>query len=284
MKPLKIVDLNNNPIPIKMKRILYFIPSVLLIACSGEAETTEKTTNTTSADTVAEEIVIPEYSEELLEMFAKSQSNDSTLEELDSNYIAALDIEAEESFLSADEVNMLKATLLNNRNTGGNSYQIDDFMRFDSLKQAGKYEEYRNSLDIGMMARADAAAVQLVTIDDSTDIFLWLIDYSTYEACPYAAGTTIYGSLFVNREFRNTALLGDESGGGDPPVWGRTLITAVISSEEIKIYELQEWGDEEYNEEDESYTDITTKEEYQHVLKIVDGYLVETESDYSSSY
>ncbi len=128
-----------------------------------------------------------------------------------------------------------------------------------------------------MMARSEASAVQLISLDDSTDLFLWLVDYSSYEACPYSAGKSIYGSLFVNKEFRNTALIGDESGGGDPPVWGSTIITSEISSEVIKLLEVQEFGDE-----DENYEEVISRDEYHHLLKIQDGYLVETETDYKN--
>jgi hypothetical protein len=134
------------------------------------------------------------------------------------------------------------------------------------------------------MARTEASAMQLVNLNDSADLFLWVLDYSSYEACPYYSGTTIYGSLFVNRKFKNTAAIGDISGGGDPPVWGGTLITSNIRENRIEIRELQEFGDEMYDEETEEYEILETRDEYHHILEIVDGYLKETETDYESDF
>lgn len=266
-----------------MKNLFYFISAFVLLSCSGE---TENTTEQNSAekevvlknDTTIQEVVPLYYSDTLKTMFGKAQHSDFTLEELDSLFIASLEKEEETFFLSGDEVSILQEKLVESPCTEFNTYQINEFLKMDSLNESGELEEYLSSLDIGMMARIDAGAIQLISLNDSSDIFLWFLDYNTFEACPYASGTAVYGSLFVNKEFRNTAVLGDISGGGDPPVWGRTLITSIIQGQEIKIVEIEEYGDEYYDEEKETYKEETTREESNYTLKIVDGYLVETYS------
>ena len=124
----------------------------------------------------------------------------------------------------------------------------------------GTYEDYVNNIDIGMMKESEANIHQKLIIDANNYIMLWSISYSTYEACPYASGTIVFGTYFNNNVAQNTATLGEDSGGGDAPYWGGTLITSQISSTAIITQKYEVNGgdmDEETGEEIIDRTDNT---------------------------
>ncbi len=79
----------------------------------------------------------------------------------------------------------------------------DGFLRLDSIKKAGGYENYLSHLDIGMYKDIRAIHYKDLSIGDTKTVKLWGFDYSSYEACPYANGKVVFVSVFENG--KNTA-------------------------------------------------------------------------------
>jgi hypothetical protein len=271
-----------------MKKSFLLFPLIgFLFACGGETEnSTQKQSQITEVDTVfhldSTNVEQPvSYEIDLEALFAKVQYNNQDIANIDSAYIAETSEEAMDYALSGDEARMLISNVAEGNLCENNTYQVDYFLQFDSLKAIGKYQDYLDSLDIGMMAHSEAYAIQIMNLTEDSKLFVWAVDYGTYEACPYGYGTTIYGSLFTDDIFKNTVLIGDISGGADAPYWGSTLITSTISADKITYYELQEEGGEEENEEGE-YVEVVTSTEHEHTAEIVDGFFKITHSTYEN--
>lgn len=76
---------------------------------------------------------------------------------------------------------------------------IDDgFLRLDSIKKAGDYENYLSKLDIGMYKDIRGVHFKDIKLSNSTSLKFWGFDYSSYEACPYSNGKVVFISKFVN--------------------------------------------------------------------------------------
>jgi hypothetical protein len=74
----------------------------------------------------------------------------------------------------------------------------DGFIRLDSIKKAGGYEDYLSKLDIGMYKDIRAIYYKKYDISASKSLNLWGFDYSSYEACPYANGKVIFVNTVEN--------------------------------------------------------------------------------------
>ncbi|CAN1561297.1 hypothetical protein MCERE19_02653 [Spirosomataceae bacterium] len=76
---------------------------------------------------------------------------------------------------------------------------IDDgFLRLDSIKKAGGYENYLSKLDIGMYKDIRAVHFKDINLSKAVSLKLWGFDYSSYEACPYSNGKVVFISKFVD--------------------------------------------------------------------------------------
>ncbi len=177
---------------------------------------------------------------------------------LDSNYMESNN--EEEAYLTNVEVQYLSADLIDNQPTEWASYDIKSFIEIDSMRLLGTYEEYVEHIDIGMMQESDAYLLHKISVDANSFILLWSISYSTYEACPYASGTVVFGTYFNNNMALNTAVLGESSGGGDAPYWGSTFITSQITSDHILTNKHEESGGDGDDETGEEIVEITDKE------------------------
>jgi len=264
-----------------MKSILYFSMVILLFySCQLDQENNENFNSKppkineqkNEIDSIALPIIEQVDSNALLfnidfnQFISKIDSSYAVPYLLDSNTVERIDdIQNEESNLTANEVKYLSSQLVENKPTSWNSYQITTFLKLDSLKNNGKYENYLDDLDIGMMARSNANLYAKINVSDSLFMVLWYINYSTYEACPFSAGTVIFGTLFNNSKALNTSVLGEVSGGGDAPYWGSTFVTSQIELTQMKILriDLQGEGDLDENEEE-----IVTTETEEYQLKI----------------
>lgn len=266
-----------------MKRVLFVIPLMsFFLSCGGNTENTD-TPNTendsiASVDTIQEEtappIVIDDHLQAILD---KSDSVYKAPFWVDTNFVLAMDFESrsEQSALNYENGHYLADNYLANHPTEMASYTLRSFYEIDSLKAQGEYEDYVSSLDIGMMQHADAYTEGLLELDESNSLLLWSLTFGSYEACPYYSGTLVFGTLLNNYEVKNTVLLAEMSGGGDPPYWGDTGISSYVTSSSITTSTIDRSGGEEYNEETgEDVVEVTTAE-YQ--IKITESGLEEEE-------
>ena len=108
------------------------------------------------------------------------------------------------------------------------SYEINTFCKIDSLKAEGVHSEYVAKLDIGMTKESIAFRIGMVSMPNDAKLFLWGIESSSYEACPFHQGKTIIAT-FVNENKNNTHfIVGEISSAGDPPSMMSQVTTAKI--------------------------------------------------------
>jgi hypothetical protein len=213
-----------------------------------EAETKEVATDSLTTDTLVESVELPPM-DDMLQSIADRSGEYYTLPfSIDSGYFDPFEGEDISLIrLTGEEVKYLSPSNPGNNITHQNDWDIKTFVRIDSLEVNGKYDEYVDNLDIGMTKRSEAFMGEKILISDSTFIQLWSISYSSFEACPYSSGTVIYGTNIHNNQVTNVAILGEMSGGGDPPVWGDTFIGSEITASSIITKKRDRYG--EYDDE-----------------------------------
>ncbi len=75
--------------------------------------------------------------------------------------------------------------------------------KMDSLKKAGKYEDYLSKLDIGMIKDIRVFRLKTDTVSADKVLKFWGIGYNSYEACPYSNAKVIL--VTINEKGKNTA-------------------------------------------------------------------------------
>lgn len=135
---------------------------------------------------------------------------------------------------STNALSYIEVRELIGANTGADHNDFDmvlnSFYSIDSIKLAGTYERFTEQLDIGQMKDVTVVAVGYWHVL-TTDIYLWKMSFTTYEACPFWAGDMIMGT-FVNSEgVSHVFQLAESSGGGDPPSMGSNYFYSKINRE-----------------------------------------------------
>lgn len=234
--------------------------SLFILSCGGSSEeSTDVSSNdidTATVDTLAMDTIQIEVDpnrividEEVLlakstETFELPLTIDSTFAE---KYIEGYQEELNYN-LAGDEANYLSHSFVEDAVTGTSKYDVINFIYMDSLWKAGEdgYQEYQDKLDLGMTRYSVANVVGTVELSDISKLLIWHTDYGTYEACPYGYGICVFATLFTKGVGINTVLVGEFSGGGDPPVWGEKELTSTITATSISIKSIDTWGDEDY--------------------------------------
>jgi hypothetical protein len=113
------------------------------------------------------------------------------------------------------------------------NWTLNDFLKIDSLKTAGKYKEYVEHLDIGQTKESSAWIYDTLS-DVSGKVIVWGITYSSYEACPSFSGKNIFiTTISQDDKYQNTIKLLEISGFADPPVYssitGQCILNADLS-------------------------------------------------------
>lgn len=222
-------------------------------SCGGES-VTGSDYDTTKTDPVAD---VPANSAIDPELLAKFTVSTTIPFMQDSTYLTGMTL-SDTSKLAADEVRYLSYGFVNTDVSYEGLIPVQDALFFDSLKADGSYEAYIEAADIGMMVRSDAFIAQKVKLDDSTDILLWVVDYSTYEACPYGAGKVLYGSVMRRGQVTSSTILGETSNWADAPVWSSTVSQVSITSEGISVFKTDQNCTGEADQEENEAVDIST--------------------------
>ncbi len=233
-----------------MKNYIYILPAVLFFSCSNNK--TERAEQTSHTDTVAVSSSynhFPFKETELKKMALPFTFDTLFVQKVDSS-----------NRITYQQVRGLGVNFLKSELGDGLSYDFNNFCEIDSLKQIGKYVDYVNHLDIGMTKRCIAYKLGWLDMGNNNKIYVWGIEASSFEACPYFSGTTIIAT-FLNAEKEVTHFkIAEISGGGDPPASGNDQITAVINADgKIKIEHISIGDDSDLPGKDESLTTIQLK-------------------------
>ena len=129
---------------------------------------------------------------------------------------------------------------------------LDDTKEMYKRKMNGTYQEYVDGLDLAELKDAIARPVGMIDMDTSY-LFLWVIDYSSYEACPFYSGLELYASI-VNIKGVRCYYLGISESSGDPPMFAETKSSVKISKQlgveskiSLKVYEEDELVESDLN-------------------------------------
>ncbi len=192
-----------------MKKLLFLVGSaaVLLFSCGNPKK--ETTNNAPANDTLS--VLFKDAALPLL---------------IDTNILYKL-----ETFdsIKSNVINLLALEIDTSELTKDNLYTLNTFYKIDSLKTAGKYKQYCDSLDIGMPKNATAHALYKIKMDSNTTGYVWGIHYTSYEACPSTTTNTAFISVMHNKKITETFCLGNAFWFADPPnisnEWTYTTIT-----------------------------------------------------------
>lgn len=130
--------------------------------------------------------------------------------------------------LDVEIIKLFSSKLSKDSFTETNTYYLNDYYKIEEAKKEKKYEEYIQKLDIGMMRDANCYALSRLEFGDSIGLLIWKIDYSSYEACPYYAGTHVMGTLIVDGKIKETLQLANKETAADAPM-------SSLSNQSVKI-------------------------------------------------
>ncbi len=143
----------------------------------------------------------------------------------------------------------------------------EEFLKLDSLKKTGGYENYVSHLDIGMYKDIRAVSYKDLALGDGHTLKIWGFDYQTYEACPYANGKVILMSSFKNGKNVGCAPLAYFHNWADAPFYDSYKTISVLDKMgNLTINETINSGG--VDEKDKEYQNKSTST---HQYKFVDG-------------
>jgi hypothetical protein len=241
-----------------MKRILILSPCFLvifLISCSGETQN-EVTDQAEVVDTLLQDSIILDSiiieidaNRNVIDVENLFSKTDQTFELpliIDSTFISKYASE-EKSNLSFEEARHLNFSFADGNVTSIGRWKVETFIRMDSSSNRSDdnwYPDYSNGNVIGK-----------IETSDQTSILLWCVDYASEGQCPWSAGTYVFGTIFT--------VLGEESEGGDPPVWGESFLESEIKDSTISLHRTDVFVEEDY----ETGEEIIEETEMNELLK-----------------
>jgi hypothetical protein len=166
--------------------------------------------------------------------------------------------------IGTNEMKQLAANLLRPDESGGLEYELSDFYKIDSIKASGTYAAWCETLDIGMTKFSSAEALGKVKLNDNTDLLVWTLRQSSYEACPWSNLTSVYYTLVHNNTIGQTSLIGENFGAGDPPSSMHRDVYGKINADGSVVLDWRE-------EHDDMDTTFSELEKRAYHLQIQDG-------------
>ncbi len=169
--------------------------------------------------------------------------------------------------LGTFEIKTLTATCFKHDLISGLAYDLKGFFEIDSIKSAGKYKEYCDSLDIGMTKVSTAHALSEIHLDANTLLLFWGTNISSYEACPYSSAQSVYFTVVYKGDVRETFLLGEYVTWGDAPATMQRTVDGKLLADGTFTISVNQ-----INDRDMDLPEVeVTKEEYAFAIK--DGYI-----------
>jgi len=233
-----------------MKKLVYFILFIsLLYSCSNTNKIDSSKIQNSNNDSIS--ILNTKKIGKILKLFKDYNSFPYLVDTLYFDSISIYNFEP----LAGEDVKILSTNLVE---IGANyQYSISNFLMIDSLKTNNLYDKYLETIDIAMIKESDASALHKINFSDSIYALIWLLDYSTYEACPYAAGKVIFMTVIKNNQPFVCYNIGEQSGGGDAPYWSNSsLYSQIQKNTEVNLLYIDELGGE-YDENDNEIVEHT---------------------------
>ena len=166
--------------------------------------------------------------------------------------------------IGSAQMKLLAANIIKHDRLGSLDYELDEFYKIDSIKATGTYTAWCETLDIAMTKFSKAEAIGKIKYNTETDLLVWMLQQSSYEACPWSDFKSVYVTTFSKNKIGNTAILGESYGAGDPPVSLRRNIYGTINKDGSIVLDWQE----EHDDMDTSFSEL---EKRKYDLLIRDG-------------
>lgn len=167
------------------------------------------------------------------------------------------------------EVRLLAKNIYKHLLTTSTESNLGIFYKIDSIKAAGKYQQYCDSLQIGETKICTAHALKEFHLDANTLILVWGIYTSSYEACPSSSSNEVFFTIVYKGDVGETFTLGEYAVFADPPVASQSTMTSVLSKDGTLNLSMQEVTDQDM---DSAKVEVT-KSEY--IFNIIDGRIKE---------
>lgn len=197
---------------------LLFVSFLVLTSCSSDVPE-KRFVTVPKQDSVKDTVVAP------LEVIAPNPSLDSlislfTTTETLPFTIVAKDIEKIKlgKKLRRKQVNMLATSVVKSDLFMDVDYAVEKFNIIDSVKALGKYEEWKQQLDMGAVMYSKAFCITHIKIGENASLLLWMLDYQTEDACPFSYSKTIYATSIYKNKIGETIVFAEQTGGGDAPI------------------------------------------------------------------
>lgn len=159
--------------------------------------------------------------------------------------------------LGAFEVKLLAATFFKHDLLQGTEYNLATFYKIDSIKAAGKYQQYCDSLDIGMTKVSTAHALNEFQLNVNTLVLVWALHSSSYEACPSSSSYRVYFTLVYKGDVKETFLLGAFDTFADPPVASQIYASSELLENGTLHIKWRQINDEDMDQPEVSVEDAS---------------------------
>ncbi len=132
--------------------------------------------------------------------------------------------------LSINDVKLFANKLKKDEINESNKYTLNDYFKIEEAKINHKYQAYLDKLDIGMTKESICYALNRIEFGDSLAILVWKDEYSSYDACPFFAGTDFFATIITDGKVVETIQLAMKENTADAPMGSTTIKTSKINS------------------------------------------------------
>ena len=151
---------------------------------------------------------------------------------IDSSFIAGLDTIEN---LGLKFIQQLAKDSIDSQLGGGLKNSLKGCVFIEKLKADGRYGNYCDSLDIGMLKNAMAFKIGKLKLSTNMDLFLWGLNEASFEADPGYSGISIIASYANKNNGFTHILVAERYSAGDPPLFMEKKTNGEILKNEIKI-------------------------------------------------
>jgi hypothetical protein len=228
-----------------MNKLILPLLIVLLSSCGGnenENKNTKGTVTDTSLVKNDDTVVYYPLSDEVKQLVALFDSVHSFPYHFDTTLINGAN---KKDSLGTSHIKLLAFKWNDHALNNDLDYTLKQFYSIDSVKAKGAYEEWCKTLDIGNTKFANAYAINRIYINPETFLLVWALSTSSYEACPYFSGTSIYVTPVFKGQLQPCMYVAESMSAGDPPVGMDRLVTGTVNAEGRFTLHVEETHDED---------------------------------------
>jgi len=164
----------------------------------------------------------------------------------DSAFFAGIS-ETEFNELTAQEV---KTLYKKGKEIGDIYSNVNTFIKIDSMRQTGTYDDFLNSDPWPEVIHSNAYAMYHLKLNADTSAYIWKIYDATSESGPWSYGAVVYISFVVNNSVVSSCTAAELSSSGDSPAYGeKEVYMTFYKNGKIVLNYKEVFGDDDSGEE-----------------------------------